>query len=125
MALFRTANAFLADGTLVGTANVHVLYSHGYPAVFLRNTAFCCPICGEVWGRWVFDVAPLSGWLFAPRPCTQHGGGFFLPALGDLPQIVERDFLIYELLTFAQRKEYDYLDRKSAADELLVTDPWA
>lgn len=40
----------------------------------VRNQAFCCPVCGEVWGRVTVD-SPKATWSFSLRPCRNcfHG----------------------------------------------------
>lgn len=46
---------------------------HNNGTAHISNTAFCCPRCGEIWGRRTYgeDVE----WRFYGRPCEKHGGG--------------------------------------------------
>lgn len=46
----------------------------------LRNQAFVCPECGELWGRLILDK-PEAKWQASTRPCPRHGGGYFLSPL--------------------------------------------
>lgn len=68
-----------------------LMYCCGYsPSTDVRvsaywpNTAYFCPICGEVWAREIlqhqFDYAPIpqKPWVVETRRCAQHGDGYLL-----------------------------------------------
>jgi len=38
------------------------------------NLALCCPVCGEIWGRVMYDRA-MPNWLFETRRCGKHPDG--------------------------------------------------
>lgn len=58
-------------------------------SAYWPNTAFFCPVCGEIWGRAVYDFSfeysPLvsSPWTIESRRCPSHGDGYFLSGLGE------------------------------------------
>lgn len=46
--------------------------SKACPARFQHtNIAYCCPTCGEIWGRVWHEVA-MPGWQFEVRQCAKH-----------------------------------------------------
>lgn len=106
----------------VASGQVHVAMAHGLPAIWLRNSAFVCPVCCETWGRRVFINPPLRGWQIVPRSCQKHGGGYFLSSISahnDLLSLArvgaQTEFLLRELLLWEVKHDFDYLDRKPAA----------
>ena len=55
-------------------------------SAYWPHTAYFCPICGEVWGRAIyqhhFTYSPTSknSWVVETRRCVKHGDGTFLTA---------------------------------------------
>lgn len=53
-------------------------------SAYWPHVAWFCQICGEIWGRAVyqheFNYAPLLPlpWIIRSRPCPKHGDGTFL-----------------------------------------------
>ena len=53
-------------------------------SAYWPHTAFFCPVCGEIWGRAIyqhsFDYQPIpqDSWVIESRRCVKHGDGLFL-----------------------------------------------
>lgn len=47
---------------------------HNNGTAVIRHTAYCCPLCGEVWARRIYHAPDLQ-WAFYTRPCEKHGDG--------------------------------------------------
>lgn len=110
MAVDGTASVHYFEGnSLVGTREMYCCgyarsdgkrYSASWP-----NTAYFCPVCGEIWGRAVYDhhfqYSPVTphNWVVESRRCVQHGDGFFLSGYGleNLPSC-SRELLAREAL---------------------------
>ena len=98
-------------------------FCDGFPSVTLRNIAYFCPTCGEVWGRRTWTVAPIDCWHSVNRFCSRHGGGYFLDdGIGDSLRDFDpnshnlREFLTQEILLWDVKKDYDFFDRKQRAN---------
>ena len=62
-------------------------YSHSNGtrvSAYWPNTAYFCPVCGEVWAREVlihhFSYSPIppNSWVVETRRCAEHGDGYLL-----------------------------------------------
>jgi hypothetical protein len=44
------------------------------PEQYYFNEAYCCPLCGKLWGRKYYVGAPAGAtrWTFEPRECGKH-----------------------------------------------------
>lgn len=87
--------------------------------MYLRNHAYCCPLCGNIWGRLVFREPPLHGWIFTPRGCVEHGGGFLIDSVNYKDYIeglpaTETNYrwLCDEILLWNTKNDFDYLARR-------------
>lgn len=53
-------------------------------SAFWPHTAYFCPICGEIWGRAIYQhhfsysPIPKDSWVVETRRCVKHGDGTFL-----------------------------------------------
>lgn len=47
---------------------------HNGGTAAISHTAYCCPVCGEIWGRRIYH-SPDIRWRFYERPCEKHGDG--------------------------------------------------
>lgn len=71
---------------------------------FEAHKAFCCPVCGEIWGRVIFlphrewNPGHRLSWLFETRACPKHGNGSLLTSVPELNSITEVSFLRHEAL---------------------------
>lgn len=83
---------YLEGEALAGTRSS---YLPGYAApsgsrhsCYWPNTAMFCPVCGQIWGRVIYEFhftyKPLvhSPWISEARRCPQHGDGLFLSGYG-------------------------------------------
>lgn len=58
-------------------------------SAYWPNTAYFCPVCGEIWGRAVYSFSfnyqpvPQTSWVTETRRCPNHGDGYFLSGIGD------------------------------------------
>ena len=100
---------YLEGNSIVGTREV---YCCGYASsdgsrhsASWPNTAYFCPVCGEIWGRAVYDYhfqySPVTphNWVVESRRCAKHGDGLFLSGYGEehLP-FCSRELLAREAL---------------------------
>ncbi len=74
-------------------------------SAYWPNTAYFCPVCGEIWGRAVlvpsfqYKPIPQTPWVVESRRCVQHGDGFFLSGYaGDHLSSCSRELLKREAL---------------------------
>lgn len=74
-------------------------------SAYWPNTAYFCPVCGEIWGRAVYDhhfqyrPIPQTPWAIESRRCVEHGDGLLLSGYGEesLPSC-SRELLAREAL---------------------------
>jgi hypothetical protein len=79
---------YFEGNTYVGDREV---YCCGYArssgdrfSAFWPHTAYFCPICGELWGRAIYQYhftyspIPTDSWVVEVRRCVKHGDGTFL-----------------------------------------------
>jgi hypothetical protein len=82
---------------------------HNSGSAYLANTAYCCPKCGQIWGRRSYgeDVP----WDFVVRPCETHGGGSLVFSEFEWEHLLDEGFaeyfpinwLAYELFLIVRR----------------------
>lgn len=103
---------YLEHGVLVGTRE---MYCCGYSptsgksiSAYWPHTAMFCPVCGEIWGRVIYNyqfqylpTPTLSPWVIEIRRCLTHGDGQFLVGLDDhllscSPDLLRREYLVLE-----------------------------
>lgn len=79
---------YYENSHIVGTRQVAVgavsPSSGVFNSSFLPNTAYFCPICGEVWAREIYTFKfayrpiPKHSWVVEQRACPEHGDGYLL-----------------------------------------------
>lgn len=58
-------------------------------SAYWPNTAYVCPVCGELWARAIYEhhfqyePIPQAPWIVEVRRCAEHGDGYFLVGLGN------------------------------------------
>lgn len=81
---------YFEGGSYVGEREI---YCCGYTpttgvsvSAYWPHTAYFCPICGEIWGRAIYQYRftyspiPKNSWVVETRRCVKHGDGTFLTA---------------------------------------------
>lgn len=64
---------FIADGRFICQREA---IWHNDGQALLQHQAFCCPRCGEIWGRRIYQSD--LDWNFNSVKCRLHGGGSLL-----------------------------------------------
>lgn len=68
------AQHFFVDGRYLGSREIpSYRKSPGLEVRWHHSYAIYCQFCGEIWGRFVHDKAPMT--QFVNRNCIKHGDG--------------------------------------------------
>ena len=101
---------FDQDQAFLGQCKVYCCgYSETYSA-YWPNTAFFCPLCGELWARAIFTFdftytpIPKETWTVTKRPCAKCGDGTLL---GEQLDGASPELLTRELLALLERHHYE------------------
>lgn len=104
--MYMERDSFIGE-RVMDTAGITVSdtpYTACYP-----NTAYFCPVCGELWGRSIYSAIDFtyrpyvtdSSWIVETRRCVRHGDGTFLTGLP--LDNCDKELLTRELLALLER----------------------
>jgi len=101
---------YFEGGSYVGEREI---YCCGYTpsfgervSAYWPHTAYFCPICGEIWGRaiyqhhFTYSPIPKNSWVVETRRCVKHGDGTFLTS--QVLDHCDRNILNRELLAILE-----------------------
>lgn len=110
---------FFADGQYLGARKIPDL--RVYPGLEVRrhfSYAYYCGRCGEIWGRFLHDIADYTQLI--QLPCRKHGDGLLSchPTWLDMPTRFEPDWPLA-----ATKREFELLLAEALQSMETVNEP--